>query len=118
MATNKKLDDELREKYLKKISALLEKDEEVLQINSNEIAIPCLDSAQNEKFIQVVIKIPTGSRDGEPFDGYAMAEDYQLKLKLKEEKKKKQEEEKQKKIERDKKIREKKKEMKEKREKE
>ena len=37
-----------------------------------------------------MVKIPTGANKGtEPYDGYAMAEDYELKVKAKEEKAKK-----------------------------
>ncbi len=114
--SQKKLNDTLREEYLTKIIELLENDDEVLRTGTNEIAIPCVDSEQNEKFIQIVVKVPTGSRDGEPYDGYSMAEEYQIKLRTKEEKRKEKEEAKRKKVERDKKIREKKQEMKEKRE--
>lgn len=113
--SQKKLNDVLREDYLSKIISLLEKDEEVLRTGTNEIAIPCVDSEQNEKFIQIVVKVPTGSRDGDPYDGYSMAEEYQIKLKNKEEKRKEKEEAKKKKVEKDRKIREKKEEMKAKR---
>ena len=51
-----------------------------------------------------MVKVPTGGRDEEGFDGYGMAESYKIKLKEKEEKKKEAEEKKQKKIERDKKM--------------
>lgn len=111
MATSqKKLNDKLREKYLEIVKNLLEKsDEEVLIVGSNEIAIPCLDEEDNDKFIVVTVKVPTGSRDGETYDGYEMAEDWVLKCKTKAEKEKKKAEEKEKKIKRDEKAREKKK---------
>lgn len=111
MATNKALNDKLREKYLAIVGeALREKDEEVLRVGSNELALPCLDEDGNEKFIVVTIKVPTGSRDGDAYDGYSMAEDWDIKCKAKAETAKKKAEDKAKKIERDKKIREKKKE--------
>lgn len=110
MATsNKALNDKLRERYLSIVSnALAAKDEEVLRVGSNELALPCLDEEGNEKFIVVTIKVPTGSRDGEAYDGYSMAEDWEIKCKNKAETAKKKAEEKAKKIERDKKMREKK----------
>lgn len=110
MATsNKVLNDKLRERYLSIISdALSAKDEEVLRVGSNELAIPCLDEEGNEKFIVVTIKVPTGSRDGDAYDGYSMAEDWAIKCKNKEETAKKKAEAKAKKIEKDKKMREKK----------
>ena len=110
MATsNKVLNDKLRERYLSIVGdALTAKDEEVLRVGSNELALPCLDEEGNEKFIVVTIKVPTGSREGEAYDGYSMAEDWENKCKNKAEAAKKKAEEKAKKIERDKKMREKK----------
>ena len=60
-----------------------------------------------------MVKVPTGSRDGEPYDGYAKAEDYALKMKLKEEKAKEAKIAKEKKIARDKQMREEKKRIRE-----
>jgi len=78
--TNKILNDELRTQYMKNVVKALEnQDEEVLIVGSNELAIPVVDSEGNEKWVVFTIKIPTGSRDGDAYDGYAMAEDYQLK---------------------------------------
>lgn len=110
MATsNKVLNDKLRERYLEIISKVLsEKDEEVLRTNSNEIAFPCVDDEGNDKFVVLTVKVPIGSRDGDAYDGYSMAEDYAIKCKNKVETAKKKEEQKQKKIARDKKLREKK----------
>ena len=49
MATsNKVLNDKLRERYLSIVSdALSAKDEEVLRVGSNELALPCLDEEGN-----------------------------------------------------------------------
>ena len=107
MATsNKVLNDKLRERYLSIVSdALSAKDEEVLRVGSNELALPCLDEEGNEKFIVVTIKVPTGSREGDAYDGYSMAEDWEIKCKNKAEKEKKKAEEKAKKIKRDEKMR-------------
>lgn len=111
MTSNRLLDNELREKVLKTIMDFFtEKNEDVMQTNSNECAFPCVDSDGNDKWIQIVVKVPTGGRDEDGYDGYGVAESYRIKVKEKEEKKKENEEKKQKKIERDKKLREKKKE--------
>lgn len=108
MASNRKLDGELREFYLQKIMEFFTNSgEEVLRTNSNECVFPCTDADKNDKWVQIVVKVPTGGRDGEPFDGYSVSEDYSLKLKLKEENKKIAEEKKQKKIAKDKAKREK-----------
>ena len=108
MAVSQKvLNEKLRERFLEIICEILkEKDEEVLRTGSNEIAVPCLDEEGNEKFIVLTIKVPTGSRDGEAYDGYSMAEEFEIKQKLKVEKAKETAEKKAKKIERDKKLRE------------
>jgi len=115
--SNKALNDKLREEYLALLSEFFTtKGEEVLRTNSNEIALPCTDSEQNEKFIVLTVKVPTGSRDGELYDGYLVADDYKMKLEQKTETSKKKAEEKAKKMERDAKMREKNIELKAKRE--
>lgn len=107
--SNKFLNDQLRENYLQVVSdALVAKGEEVLRVGSNELALPCLDGAGNEKFVVVTVKVPTGSRDGDAYDGYSMAEDWEIKCKNKAEAAKKKEAEKAKKIAKDQKVREKK----------
>lgn len=109
MATNKALNDKLREKFIGIVSGLFaDMGEDVLRVGSNEIAIPCLDEENNEKYIVLTVKVPTGSRDGDAYDGYSMAEDWEIKCKNKEETAKKKAEAKAKKIEKDKKMREKK----------
>ena len=78
--TAKVLNDEVRAQYLLRVSECLSTEDEVLVVGSNELAIPVVDSEGNEKWIVLTVKVPTGSRDGDAYDGYAMAEDYQLKL--------------------------------------
>ena len=48
-------------------------------VGSNEIALPVVDEDGNEKWLVLTFKVPTGSRDGDAYDGYSMAEDYQMK---------------------------------------
>lgn len=60
-----------------------ERGDEVLQTASNEIAIPVVDTEGGEHFIVLTVKIPTGSRDGDAYDGYAVAEDYAMKCESK-----------------------------------
>ena len=79
----------------------LAEEEDVLRTGSNELAFPVIDSEGNEEFIQIVVKVPTGSRDGEPYNGYHMAEEYSLKLKAQKEKAEKARIAKEKKIARD-----------------
>lgn len=107
MATsNKMLNDTLRNKYLEIIkNTLKELGEEVIITNSNEIAIPCVDSEGNDKYCCFTVKVPTGSRDGEPYDAYANAQEYEMKLKDKAEKAEKAKIAKEKKMARDAQIR-------------
>ena len=100
----------LRENILKDITNYFtEKGEEVLQIKSNEICFPCVDEKGGEWFARIKVEIPTGSRDDkEPFDGYALAEDYRVTNEEKEKKAKENAEKKQKKIKRDEEYRRKK----------
>jgi len=89
----------LRDEYLQKvIDAFLNLDETVLRVKSNEIAIPVVGCEGNEDYIVITVKVPTGANKGlEPYDGYEMAQDYEMKLEEKAEKaksKKKKEEKK------------------------
>ena len=90
MAISRKVEREiLRNEYLEAIIRnFLEKDEEVLRVKSNEIAIPVVGCEGNEDFIVVTVKVPTGANKGtEPYDGYELAEDYEMKIAEKERKK-------------------------------
>ena len=108
MAVSKKsLHESLRKSYMDKITAFLaDQGEEVLITGSNEIALPCVDSEGNDEFIVLTFKVPTGSRDGDPYDGYSIAEDFKMKSAEKAEKAKIAAEKKAKKIAQDKKVRE------------
>lgn len=108
MAVSKKsLHESLRKSYMDKITAFLaDQGEEVLITGSNEIALPCVDSEGNDEFIVLTFKIPTGSRDGDPYDGYSVAEDFKMKSDEKAEKAKIAAEKKAKKIAQNNKMRE------------
>ena len=117
MAVSRKVEREiLRNEYLEAIILnFLEKDEQVLRVKSNEIAIPVVGCEGNEDFIVITVKVPTGANKGlEPYDGFELAEDYEMKLAEKERKAKENAEKKAKKIAKDKEIRERKKEIAEK----
>lgn len=105
--TKTQLHEGIRSKYMEAVAKLLsEQGEEVLRTNSNEIAIPTLDEEGNEEFLVLVFKVPTGSRDGDAYDGYSMAEDYAMKVREKAEKAEKDKAKKEAKIARDKAMRE------------
>ena len=78
--SRKALRDEMKEVYLKKLIDFFKESEEVLRVKSNEIAFPIVDSEGNEDFMVITLKIPTGANKGtEPYDGYSMAEEYEVK---------------------------------------
>jgi hypothetical protein len=108
MASKKSLNDKLRALYMEKVKCYLieEQDEEVLITGSNELCIPCVDAEGNDEFMVITFKVPTGSRDGDPYDGYEMAQDYEMKCKAKAEKAKESAQKKAEKIARDKAARE------------
>ena len=83
--SNTALNNELKQFYLEKIRELFEGlDEDVMQVKSNELAFPVVDSEGNEKSIVIVVKVPTGANKGtEPYDPYAMKEEFDLKGKEK-----------------------------------
>ena len=85
--TAKVLNEEIKGRFLDGVvEHLTQVGEEVLRVGSNEIALPVLDSEDNEKWLVLTFKVPTGSRDGDAYDGYAMAEDYKMKCEDKERK--------------------------------
>jgi len=103
---SKKTNDMLRVKYVDVLKEILAAaDEEVLVTGSNEVCIPVVDSEGEEQFIVFTVKVPTGSREGDIYDGYSMQEDYQIKQRQKEEKAKKDAKDKAVKIARDVKMR-------------
>ena len=108
MAISRKIERELlRTDFLEKVSQFLyEGGEEVLRVKSNEIAIPVVGCEGNEDFIVINFKVPTGANKGlEPYDGYAIAEDYVHNLAEKERKAEERKAEKERKRKRDEEIR-------------
>jgi hypothetical protein len=78
--TTKILNEEIKTRFLEGVSEhLTNVGEEVLRVGSNEIALPVVDDDGNEKWLVLTFKVPTGSRDGDAYDGYSMAEDYEMK---------------------------------------
>ena len=78
--TAKVLNEEIKVRFLEDIGEHLAMcGEEVLRVGSNELALPVVDEEGNEKWLVLTFKVPTGSRDGDAYDGYSMAEDYQMK---------------------------------------
>lgn len=79
--TRKQLDEAIKRRFLESVTEHLSNaGEEVLRVGSNEIALPVVDSEGEERWLVLTFKVPTGSRDGEEYDGYSMKEDYEMKL--------------------------------------
>ena len=108
MASNvKQYREAVRAEYMDKVKYFLENNkDEVLQVGSNEFAIPVVREDGEEDYIVLTFKMPTGSRDGDGYYGYALAADYTFKVEEKRKKAAAAAEAKAKKIERDKKARE------------
>lgn len=106
MATSRKaLREMVKSQYMEMLVKMLAEQEDVGITGSNEFNFPVVDSEGNEDFVVVKITIPTGSRDGEPYDGYGARNDWDIHLKEKAEKEAKSAADKAKKIERDSKAR-------------
>ena len=108
MAVSRKVEREiLRTEFLEKVSEFLAANgEEVLRVKSNEIAIPVVGCEDNEDFMVITFKVPTGSNKArEPYDGYSEAESYELHLREKSEKAKANAERKARKAKKDAEIR-------------
>ena len=84
---SKVTNEQLRAKY---VDALIEwlkaRDEEVLQVASNEIAIPTVDTNGDDQYVVFTIKVPVGDRDGNIYDAYERAQEYTMKVAAKKEK--------------------------------
>lgn len=113
--TKAQLENKLRNTFLNFVTEQVQTafDTDVLPVSASELAIPCLDDEGNEKFVLIKVSIPRGTRNGEggydPYDGYAIAEDYAQDCVEKAQKKADAEAKKQAKIAKDQKAREEKK---------
>ena len=85
MASNiKVLRENIKEEWRDFLEEVIQRrGDETLRTASNEIAVPVVDGEGGEHFIVLTIKIPTGSRDGDAYDGYAVAEDYAMRCEAK-----------------------------------
>lgn len=110
--------DKVRENVMEKVGELFGKMEydDVLRIGSQELCIPIIGEDNEEGYLVVTFKVPKGSRDGDMYDGYVMAEDYKMRCEAKAEKKKEADKKKTAKIKKDEDMRRQKAEAKVKRE--
>lgn len=77
---NKKFDG-IRQTLMGEVTTLLaDKGFEVLKTGSQEICVPVVGEDREEGYVVLTFKVPSGSRDGEAYDGYAMEQAYRMKL--------------------------------------
>ena len=93
------LDTAIRNQFFNSIVKFVTEnyDTDVLTVAANEISIPTVDEDGNEKFVNIKISVPRGTRRGrgmgyDPYDGYAAAEEYKVALAMTAEKEKQKEE--------------------------
>lgn len=76
----------IRDNFIEEVKKAFEQyfDSDCIIAGSGVLAIPGVDEEGNEFFYKIQISIPRGERDGlggyEPWDAYAEAEAYQMKL--------------------------------------
>ena len=104
--TKAQLETAIRNRFLSFISETISQEMEidVLPVSASELAVPCLDDEGNEKWALIKVSIPRGTRNGagyDPYDGYAVAEDYRIDCEEKAQKKADAEAKKQAKIAKD-----------------
>jgi len=105
--TKAQLETALRNRFITLVKDMVNEkvETDALPVSASELVIPCLDDEGNEKWVQIKISIPRGTRNGaggyDPYDGYAAAEDYALDCEEKKAKKEASEAKKQAKIARD-----------------
>lgn len=100
--SKKTTDDALRNQYVDVISkALADIGEEVLRVGNNEVAIPVVDGEGEDSYVVFTVKVPTGSREGDAYDAYGLAQEYTMKQAEKKEKAAKAAADKERKIARD-----------------
>lgn len=91
------LDNIIRNEHLALVTDFFEniRNTDTLRVSASELAIPVVDAEGTEKFVLIKISVPRGTRNGkggyDPYDGYAMAEEYKLDMEAKANKKKKEE---------------------------
>ena len=74
---SKQANDALRLKYIQEVIDRFG-DEEIMRTGTGEIAFPVVDSDGEDNWVVISVKVPTGSRDGDPYDGYALAQEFEM----------------------------------------
>lgn len=80
MATMKQMKDETRAMYVEKLmSLMIAEGEDVARTGAGEFNMPVVLEDGTETWVVVKVSLPSGARDGEPYDGYDMRDEYELK---------------------------------------
>lgn len=104
--TETALNNKLRSDWTKiLVEILTERGEDVMLIKDNILCFPCVDDDGNDKWVRIPIEVPKGTKT-DPFDGYALHDDYEFSKAEKAKKAAEAAEKKAKKIAADKKYRE------------
>lgn len=78
---NRKETEKIRNLYLNEIAKFYDDmNVEIFQIASNKLCIPVVGDESGEYFLTITFAVPTGERNGEPFDGYGEKETWELKV--------------------------------------
>lgn len=78
---NRKETEKIRNLYLNEIAKFYDDmNVEIFQIASNKLCIPVVGDENGEYFLTITLAVPTGERNGEPFDGYGEKETWELKV--------------------------------------
>lgn len=86
MVNTKKLNGVRNEILNEVLNFLSEKYGDTVVIASNALAVAVVGEDGEEGWVKGVFSIPTGTRDGDEFDGFAEADNYALEQKAKKEK--------------------------------
>lgn len=72
--------DSVRDRLMSDVRVLCEGLQyDVLRTASQELCLPITNENGDEAYLVIKFTIPKGSRDGDAYDGYAMAEAFQMK---------------------------------------
>ena len=69
--------DKVRDNIMENVRHLFESDFDVLRTGSQELCLPIIGEDNEEGYLVLTFKVPKGSHDGEPYDGYELAGEYQ-----------------------------------------
>lgn len=110
MSENKQSNERYRNAVVEKLMQFFKSpeggEEWVIQVANNAFGFPFVNDLGNDEIVKITVSIPTGDRDGNPYDLDGEGEDYKNSVKKKAEIAQKKAEAKAKKIEADRKKRE------------